>query len=82
MEDDDPTIEFVGNRAYSSYRLRDVITTTADQHSVVPPDHEHVRPDRLEADRELLRRFYLRNGYIDVRIVAAAAEFDPARNGS
>ena len=37
--------------------------------------------DRLEADRELLRRFYLKNGYIDVRIVAAAAEFDPGRNG-
>ena len=26
---------------------------------------------RLEADRELLRRFYLKHGYADVRIVSA-----------
>ena len=38
-------------------------------------------PDRIEADRELLRRFYLKHGYIDVRIVSAVGEFDPARRG-
>ncbi len=38
-------------------------------------------PDRIESDRELLRRFYLKNGYADVRIVSAVAEFEPSRNG-
>ena len=28
-----------------------------------------------------MRRFYLKHGYIDVRIVSAVAEFDPTRNG-
>ena len=28
-----------------------------------------------------MRRFYLKNGYADVRIVSAVAEFDPRRNG-
>src|SRR5262249_29255954 len=38
-------------------------------------------PDRLEADRDLLRRFYLKSGYADVRIVSATAEFDPEKKG-
>ena len=28
-----------------------------------------------------MRRWYLKNGYADVRIVSAVAEFDPRRNG-
>ena len=38
-------------------------------------------PDRVEADRDLLRRFYLKNGYADVRIVSAIGEYDPAKKG-
>ena len=38
-------------------------------------------PDRVEADRDLLRRFYLKHGYADVRIVSAVGEYDPARKG-
>ena len=33
-------------------------------------------PDRLNLDRELLRQFYLKNGYADVRIVSAIADLD------
>ena len=38
-------------------------------------------PDRVEADRDLLRRFYLKHGYADVRIVSAVGEYDPAKKG-
>ena len=38
-------------------------------------------PDRLEADRDLLRRFYLKHGFADVRILSAMGEYDPARRG-
>ena len=38
-------------------------------------------PDRVEADRELLRRFYLKHGYIDVRVVSAVGEYDPTLRG-
>ena len=38
-------------------------------------------PDRVEADRDLLRRFYFKHGYADVRIVSAVGEYDPARKG-
>ena len=38
-------------------------------------------PDRLSFDRELLRRFYLREGYADFRVVSAIAELAPDREG-
>ena len=38
-------------------------------------------PDRLNLDRELLRRFYLRNGFADMRIVSAGADADQDKKG-
>ena len=35
----------------------------------------------MEADRDLLRRFYLKHGYADVRIVSAVGEYDPNIKG-
>ena len=65
------SIEFVGNRAYSSWRLKDVVRTTQTNILSFMQSTNIYDQDRLEADRELLRRFYLKNGYIDVRIVGA-----------
>ena len=74
-------IDFVGNRAYSTWRLRDVIKTGQSNLLSFLKNNDLYDPDRVEADRDLLRRFYLKNGYADVRIVSAVAEFVPARNG-
>src|ERR1043165_6474525 len=74
-------IEFVGNRAYSSWRTADVIKTGKPNITTFLKNNDLYDPDRIESDRELLRRFYLKNGYADVRIVSAVAEFDPSRNG-
>ena len=74
-------LEFVGNRAYSAWRLRDVIKTGQSNLLSFLKNNDLYDPDRIEADRELLRRWYLKNGYADVRIVSAVAEFDPRRNG-
>ena len=75
-------IVFVGNHAYSSFRLKDVIKTT-ESHFLLSllQTGDIYDPDRIEADRDLLRRFYLKHGYADVRIVSAVAEYDPARKG-
>ncbi|MEA2878848.1 MAG: outer membrane protein insertion porin family [Hyphomicrobiales bacterium] len=72
---------FQGNRAYSSWRLRDVIKTGQSNLLSFLKNNDLYDPDRIESDRELLRRFYLKNGYADVRIVSAVAEFEPSRNG-
>jgi outer membrane protein insertion porin family len=74
-------IDFVGNRAYSSFRLKDVIKTSQSNWLSFLKSSDVYDPDRLEADRDLLRRFYLNRGYADVRIVSAMSEYDPALQG-
>jgi outer membrane protein insertion porin family len=75
-------IQFIGNRFYSSYRLKDVIKTSETGPLLAFLQTGDIYdPDRIEADRELLRRFYLKHGFIDVRIISAVAEYDPERRG-
>lgn len=75
------SIEFIGNQAFSAYRLRDQIKTRESNFLSFLSSNDTYDPDRVEADRDILRRFYLKNGYADVQIVAALTEFDPARGG-
>ncbi len=75
------SIEFIGNNAYSSYRLRDVIKTRETNLLSFLGSGDVYDPDRVEADRDLLRRFYLKNGYADVQVVAALTEYDPSQKG-
>ncbi len=56
------SIEFVGNVAYSSYRLKDVIKTRESNLLSFLGGADVYDPDRVEADRDLIRRFYLKNG--------------------
>jgi outer membrane protein insertion porin family len=74
-------INFVGNQHYSSGRLRDVIKTSASNFLSFLQTTDIYDQDRLEADRDLLRRFYLKNGFADVRILSAVGEYDPAKKG-
>jgi outer membrane protein insertion porin family len=73
-------IAFVGNRVFSDMRLRDVITTKETNWLSWLSTRDVYDPDRLNVDQELLRRFYLRNGYADFRVVSAVADFDQGRN--
>ncbi len=75
------SIEFVGNVAYSSYRLRDIIKTRESNLLSFLGGADVYDPDRVEADRDLIRRFYLKNGYADVQVVAALTEYDPEKKG-
>jgi outer membrane protein insertion porin family len=74
-------INFVGNRAYSHYRLKEVVKTSQSNWLSFLQTTDIYDPDRIEADRDLLRRFYLKHGYADVRIVSALSEYDPALQG-
>ena len=62
-------INFVGNRAYSSYRLKDIIKTSTTGLLAFLQTGDIYDPDRVEADRELLRRFYLKHGYEQAAVV-------------
>jgi outer membrane protein insertion porin family len=74
-------IDFVGNHAYSSWRLKDVIKTEISNFLSFLQTTDVYDPDRIEADRDLLRRFYLKHGYADVQVIAATGVYDPARKG-
>ena len=73
-------INFVGNRAFSDSQLRDIITTSQSGLLDFLKGTNIYDPDRLTLDRELLRQYYLKNGYADARVITAGAELD--RDGS
>ena len=75
------TIEFIGNKFYSGYRLKDVIKTRESNLLSFLGGADVYDPDRVEADRDLIRRFYLKNGFADVQVIAALSEYDPERKG-
>jgi len=74
-------LRFVGAHAFSSGRLKDVIKTSESNFLSFLQTTDIYDPDRVEADRDLLRRFYLKHGYADVRILSAVGEYDPAKKG-
>jgi outer membrane protein insertion porin family len=75
------SIEFVGNKSYSSWRLKEVIKTVQSNFLSFLQTTDVYDPDRMEADRDLIRRFYLKHGFADVQVVSAVAEYDPAKKG-
>jgi outer membrane protein insertion porin family len=74
-------IQFVGNRAFSSDQLKGAITTGQSNLLSFLLNNDVYDPDRIEVDRDHLRRFYLKHGYADIRIVAAAAQYEAGLKG-
>ena len=72
-------ISFVGNKAFSENRLAQVITSKETAWYRFFSSSDEYNPDRIKYDGELLRRFYLRNGYVDFTVVDATAELAPNR---
>ena len=74
-------VNFVGNENYSDSRLKEIIATREQAWYRLLSTSDTYDPDRLAFDRELLRRFYLRQGYADVQVTGATAELAPDRSG-
>jgi outer membrane protein insertion porin family len=72
---------FVGNNAYSAWRLKEVIKTSESTFLSFLQTTDVYDPDRIEADRDLIRRFYLKHGYADVQVVSATGVYDPGKKG-
>ncbi len=73
------SIRFVGNREFSDSRLRGVIRTRETVWWRFLSSDDKFDHDRLTFDRELLRRFYLTDGFADFRVISAVAELTPDR---
>lgn len=74
-------INFVGNRAFSDSQLRDIISTTQTGWFDFLKGTSIYDPDRMSLDRELLRQYYMKNGYADANVTAGTAELDPDGQG-
>ena len=74
-------IRFVGNSRISSGRLRSIMQTTETNILSFLKSSDVYDPDRLSNDLELIRRYYLKNGYADFRIVSSDVTFDANAGG-
>ena len=70
-----------GNKAFSEDRLTEVINSRESRWWRFLSTSDQYDPERLAYDKELLRRFYLKNGYADFQIADASAELSPDRKG-
>jgi outer membrane protein insertion porin family len=75
------SVNFIGNRSFSDAELRGAISTSESGLLDFLKSGTVYEPDRLNYDRELLRRFYLKNGFADVRVVSAGADMDKDGKG-
>jgi outer membrane protein insertion porin family len=71
------SITFVGNEVFSDGDLRSVITTSEHAWWKFLSKNDRYDPDRLNYDKELLRRYYLKNGFADFQVISADAELGP-----
>ncbi|MEO8141327.1 MAG: outer membrane protein assembly factor BamA [Sphingomicrobium sp.] len=73
-------INIIGNEQFGDGRLRkEMFTKEAGGVLGVFKSNDSYDPDRLAADQQKLRAFYLTEGYADFRVVSALAELTPDR---
>jgi outer membrane protein insertion porin family len=73
-------INILGNKTFSDERLRkEMFTRQAGGVLGFLKSNDTYDPDRLTADQQKLRAFYLTEGYPDFRVVSALAELTPDR---
>ena len=73
-------INIIGNNEFSDDRLRkEMFTRQAGGLLGFMKSNDSYDPDRLAADQQKLRAFYLTQGYADFRVVSALAELTPDR---
>ncbi|MCL6251251.1 outer membrane protein assembly factor BamA [Altererythrobacter sp. KTW20L] len=70
-------INIIGNEAFSDGRLRGEMVTKESGLLKIFSSNTSYDPDRLQYDQQLLRQFYLTEGYADFRVVSAVAELTP-----
>jgi outer membrane protein insertion porin family len=74
-------VNFIGNKAFGDNALRDVIVTRESHWYKFFQSNDNYDPDRLEYDREQLRKFYRNHGFYDFKVISAVAELAPDKNG-
>ena len=74
-------IKFVGNEAFSDRRLRDQMTSDEMNFLSFLKTNDVYDADKIAGDLELIRRFYLKNGYADFQVVGSDVQYDAEQAG-
>lgn len=74
-------IAIVGNKAYTESKIIDAISSRESRWWRFLSSSDQYDPEKMNLDKELLRRFYLTNGYADFEVLNATAELSPDRKG-
>jgi len=72
-------INIIGNEQFSDDELRGEMATKQSRWFRILSSNTTYDQDRLAYDQQLLRQFYLTQGYADFRVVSAVAELTPDR---
>lgn len=75
-------LTFVGNRAFTDRRLRQVLETKQAGFLRQLVKGDTFVPERLDLDKKLLSDFYLSRGYIDFQVLDANGELSRERDAS
>lgn len=75
-------LSFVGNRAFSDRRLRQVLETKQAGFLRQLIKGDTFQSERLEVDKQMLRDFYLSRGFVDFEILDASAELSRERDAT
>ena len=70
-------INFIGNEHYSAKELQEVLMSKESRWYRIFSSAENYDAEKTNYDKELLRRFYLKKGYADFRVVSGIAELSP-----
>ena len=70
-------VNFIGNKHYSDDDLQEEIMSKESRWYRIFSSKETYDAEKTNYDKELLRRFYLRHGYADFRVVSAVGELSP-----
>jgi len=73
------SIRFVGNERFSDNELRTVISSRESRWYNILSSADRYDQDRLAYDMELLRQFYLKEGYADFRVSSSLSELSQDR---
>ncbi len=73
-------ISFIGNEQFSDSDLRKAIRTEETRWYKFFTDSDKYDQDRLQFDQELLRRYYINEGYADFQVKSAHAELSPKKD--
>ncbi len=73
-------IVFLGNNNFKDSKLRKIIVSEEDKFWKFVSKKRYINPETINLDKRLIKNFYLNNGYFNVQVNEAFAQFEDDEN--